>query len=111
MNDMHRIRRETRRRLRERIDGAKAIDALEQINTEIDARRSEMTAVELGALKLKAEIARNMLHKVLPDLKSVEHEIGENLADLAEAELESRLAELLGKAGVDHAALRAFPTH
>lgn len=93
----YRIRRETRRKLRERIDGAEALETLGEIDHELATRGKEMKAVEMGALKLRVEIARTKLDKVLPDLKAVEHEIGESLAELADAELESRLALLLGK--------------
>lgn len=110
-NDMHRIRRETRRKLRERIDGAQALDTLTAIDKELAERGREMKAVEMGAMKLRVEIARTKLDKVLPDLKAVEHEIGESLAELADSELESRLAQLIGKARTVDAPPGAETTH
>lgn len=95
----YRLRRDRRKVMREQIDGEAAIRELVTIEERLKGAGADLSSNELGGLKLRAEIQRIRLGKVLPDLKSVEHDIGDGLADIADSELETRIAELIGKAG------------
>lgn len=54
---------------------------------------------------------KNRRPKEWRDMKAIEHDVGDRLAKIAESELESRLAQLLRKAGVDGASTGEATTH
>lgn len=82
--------------LRQIIKGEEALQAVVEISDEL--RELAKSAVcengRVGALKAAADIKLRLLDKVLPDLKSVEHELGEGLQALTEDELRARVRQL-----------------
>lgn len=83
----------SRQALRAKIDGSKCIDELDAVATE--AVGAEASAVP--ALRLRADIARDKLKKVLPDLRSVEitDDRGDRPAEeMTDEEIAARLSEV-----------------
>ena len=111
MSNSYQLRRDRRRVMREQIDGDAAIADLKDIETTLRAKGETITSNELGALKLRAEIQRVKLAKVLPDLKSVEHDIGDGFAELSDTDLDQRITQLLSQAGIALSAPGADTTH
>jgi hypothetical protein len=80
--------------LRQIIKGEEALQAVVEISDELRAIGKGEEAPHngrVGALKAAADIKLRLLDKVLPDLKSVEHELGEGLQALTEDELRERI--------------------
>ena len=82
--------------LRQIIKGDEALKAVVEISDELrDLAKAEVCENgRVGALKAAADIKLRLLDKVLPDLKSVEHELGEGLQALTEDELRDRIRQL-----------------
>lgn len=86
-----------RHTLRQIIKGEEALTAVMEISDELralGATATQQDAPKVGALKAAADIKLRVLDKVLPDLKSVEHELGEGLQALTEDELRDRIRQL-----------------
>lgn len=92
-------RGETRKILRDKLKAEKAIDDLDLVNETVRTLWNDLSAPQVGALKLLADNAWRKLAKVLPDLKAVEHDIGENAEKLTRDAVNERLAAL--HAGAD----------
>lgn len=82
--------------LRQIIKGEEALQAVVEISDELRALGNSEAPhpARVGALKSAADIKLRLLDKVLPDLKSVEHELGEGLQALTEDELRARIRQL-----------------
>jgi hypothetical protein len=82
--------------LRQIIKGEEALQAVVAISDELRdlAKAPVCENGRVGALKAAADIKLKLLDKVLPDLKSVEHELGEGLQALTEDELRGRIRQL-----------------
>ena len=82
--------------LRQIIKGEEALQAVVEISDELRAlgQQESPSNGRVGALKAAADITLRLLDKVLPDLKSVEHELGEGLQALTEDELRERIRQL-----------------
>ncbi len=83
-----------REELRNLVKAEKLMISMERIRIKAERRSKEMTANEVGALKLSLDAARYQLGKVLPDVKAVEHDPGEHTERLARDQINARLAEL-----------------
>ena len=91
---LHNWRGARRQSLREQIKAETLLTDLEVIRQRAMDNASEMTANEVGALKLAADIACKQLAKVLPDVKAVEHDPGEHAEKLTRDLLNERLTLL-----------------
>ena len=82
--------------LRQIIKGEETLQAVCEISDELRelSRAEKVENGRVGALKAAADIKLRLLDKVLPDLKSVEHELGEGLQALNEDELRERIRQL-----------------
>lgn len=87
-------RGETRKVLRDKLKAERAIDDLDMVNDTVRTKWGELSAPQVGALKLLADNAWRKLAKVLPDVKAVEHDVGENTEKLTRDLLNERLAAL-----------------
>lgn len=77
------------------------LDRLTGIQERLKVAGPNLAARQIQALKLECEIIFKKLAKILPDEKVVEHDLGDNVVgQLTDDELESRVAELLRKAGI-----------
>ena len=85
-----------RQSLRQIIKGEEALKAIMEISDELRAMGAleSPSNARVGALKAAADVKLRVLDKVLPDLKSVEHELGENFGALSEDELRDRIRQL-----------------
>jgi hypothetical protein len=107
--------------LREAIQAEKLLSDLEVIRKRAMRTAKKMSANEVGALKLSADIACRQLAKVLPDVKAVEHDPGEHAENLTREALNERLAAIFAgvrerldgrrSAGSDPVDVGAAPTH
>lgn len=95
---LHNWRGARRQSLREKIKAEALLDDLELIRKQCMDNAPTMTANQVGALKLAADIATKQLSKVLPDVKAVEHDPGEHTEKLARDTLNVRIAELYARA-------------
>ncbi len=95
---LHNWRGARRQSLREQIKAEKLLGDLEVIRQRAMDNAKDMTANEVGALKLAADIACKQLAKVLPDVKAVEHDPGEHAEKLTRDLLNERLAALQSRA-------------
>lgn len=93
---LHNWRGARRQSLREQIKAEKLLEDLETIRQR--AMTEQLTAIQVGALKLAADIACKQLAKVLPDVKAVEHDPGEHTEKLTRDLLNERLAALQRRA-------------
>ena len=82
--------------LRQIIKGEETLAAVCEISDELRAmsRAEGIDSAQVAALKGAADIKLKLLDKVLPDLKSVEHELGEGLQAMTEDELRDRIRQL-----------------
>lgn len=92
-----------RKKLRERIPVAKLLRDVEEIAdvlygkqgpydaTSDKAKVEKLHAVRVGALKASADLKLKLIAKVLPDLKAVEHELGDSFDNVTEQELDERI--------------------
>jgi hypothetical protein len=87
-------RGESRKILRDKLKAESAIEDLDMVNETVKAKWSDLNPAQVGALKLLADNAWRKLAKVLPDVKAVEHDIGENAEKLTREALNERLAAL-----------------
>jgi len=73
-----------------------AADALAAMGRQVDEDGNPVpcSANKVGALKAAADIKLRVLDKVLPDLKSIEHELGEGLLSMNDQELHARIEQL-----------------
>ena len=99
MNHTDRIKH--RNKLRDRLNPAALIDDLLDIAAVLQEKQhsedkpaNKLHAVKVGALKAAADIKLRLLAKVLPDLKAVENDIGENVINVSDAELDRRIEQL-----------------
>jgi hypothetical protein len=87
-----------RHALRQIIKGEEALQAVMEISDHLRKigfdEAIDPSPARVGALKAAADIKLRVLDKVLPDLKSVEHELGEGLTSLTEDELRDRIRQL-----------------
>ncbi|MEK9810647.1 MAG: hypothetical protein VW362_09390 [Candidatus Nanopelagicales bacterium] len=81
--------------LRRRLRGAQYLLRLHEIAEKAD----KVPSSDVPALRLKADIYLRMLAKCLPDLKAVEHSGSIAYTSISDAELDTRIAQLLGEAG------------
>jgi hypothetical protein len=91
-------RGETRKILRDKLKAESAIDDLDMVSATVKAKWEELSAPQVGALKLLADNAWRKLAKVLPDVKAVEHDVGENAEKLTRDVLNERLAAIQSRA-------------
>lgn len=101
----------TAEEIRELINGLDAIRSLNAIDQVLQARSEDITKNEVAALSLRVRIQFGKLAKVLPDLKSIEHNHQDAVTRLADDELRARLAQLLGKARAIEPAAGAGSAH
>lgn len=82
--------------LRQIIKGEDALQAVVEISDQLRQLGDTEAPhhARITALKASAELKLRLLDKVLPDLKSVEHELGEGLQALTEDELRERIRQL-----------------
>ena len=80
--------------LRQIIKGEEALKAVMEISDKLRNDAATMGQTEVTALKGAADLKLKVLDKVLPDLKSVEHELGEGLTAMTEDELLERASQL-----------------
>ena len=82
--------------LRQIIKGEETLAAVCEISDELRlmACHEKPDSAAVAALKAAADIKLKLLDKVLPDLKSVEHELGEGLQAMTEDELRDRIRQL-----------------
>jgi hypothetical protein len=83
--------------LRQIIKGEEILKDVLEISDELrelSKTADQQAGPRVGALKSAADIKLKLLDKVLPDLKSVEHELGEGLSALNEDELRDRIRTL-----------------
>ena len=86
------------------------VERLEAIQVRLKEAGPNLSPRALQALKLEIETIFRKLAKILPDEKVVEHDIGENVAgSISDDELDTRIAELLRKAGVVRTPATAGP--
>lgn len=77
------------------------LERLVEIQEYLKTAGRNMASRQVSAAKLECEIIFKKLAKILPDEKVVEHDIGDNVVgQLTDDELDSRVADLLRKAGV-----------
>lgn len=95
---LHNWRGARRKTLREMIKAEQLLTDLEVIRKRAKRNAKKMSANEIGALKLAADIACRQLAKVLPDVKAVEHDPGEHAERLTREALNERLAALQSRA-------------
>ncbi len=90
-------RSKARQELRQLIKGTEIVEFVVRVADELYAlgTKSSPSPAAVGALKASAELKLRMLDKVLPDLKSVEHDMGEGLASLSDTDLHGRIRDLL----------------
>lgn len=88
----------TAEEIRELINGLDAIKSLNAIDQVLEVRGAHISKNEVAALALRVRIQFGKLAKVLPDLKSVEHNHQDAASRLADDEIRSRIAQLFGKA-------------
>lgn len=83
--------------LRQIIKGEDALKAVVEISDQLRelGTMEEPSPARVGALKASADLKLRMLDKVLPDLKSVEHDMGETLGAMSEQELHDRIRHLI----------------
>ena len=82
--------------LRQIIKGKETLEHVLMLANKLEQLGDEhgIEAARVGAYKAAADIKLRVLDKVLPDLKSVEHELGEGLSALNEDELLERVRQL-----------------
>ena len=82
--------------LRQVIKGKETLEHVLMLANKLEQLGDEhgIEAARVGAYKAAADIKLRVLDKVLPDLKSVEHELGEGLSALNEDELRDRIRQL-----------------
>ena len=82
--------------LRQIIKGKETLEHVLMLANKLEQLGDEhgIEAARVGAYKAAADIKLRVLDKVLPDLKSVEHELGEGLSALNEDELRDRIRQL-----------------
>ena len=116
-------RSKQRQALRLQIRGEELLAAANSIADELVQMASgdQCSPAKVGALKAAADIKLRMLDKVLPDLKHVEHDIGEGVLTLKDADRHARINTLMqrlaanglidgGSARVGDVALRGAET-
>ena len=80
--------------LRQIIKGEEALKAVMEISDRLHVEAATLGHTEVSALRAAADLKLKVLDKVLPDLKSVEHELGEGLTAMTEDELLERASQL-----------------
>ena len=80
--------------LRQIIKGEELLQDIVDISNRLMHEAVDMKQNQVMALKGAADLKLKMLDKVLPDLKSVEHEMTEGLAGMTEDELRERIRNL-----------------
>lgn len=92
-------RSRNRQSLRTLIEGDRLLSQVEQIANQLVemAHAEKCEPARVGALKAAADLKLRQLDKVLPDLKHVEHDLGEGLLALKDADLHARINQLIGQ--------------
>ena len=91
-------RGENRKILREKLNAEGAIEDIALVDKTVRDNWKTVEPAQVGALKLLADNAWRKLAKVLPDVKAVEHDVGENAEEMTRERLNERLAAIVGRA-------------